>query len=379
MTWTSKIRPHAGKCCSAKLDASAVCAQVSITAINGPRQDPPGRNRQKGQTGPQWPEKRSSFSRPKPLSLRLKLAHHLSEHAFAPCDIPPKYRVWEIFSLSSRTRPANRRQPSQPRWKIRPVPTKTVSGIPYWPARDPIGEAGGDNLYGFVGNDGIGFWDMLGMQDCSASNAGEMRGNYWIGNVDLTRTRLLTDLTDLKDKPVHGMWDFLDPLFDPNAKIKGIRVMNLEFEVEGSVDIGIQCQRCTCTTPSGGWKWWEMKPQTQDPRHRRGGGRGKSQLCPQIAPVRRRTDHRQHRQERQNRPDGNPDLSRRRPGHDLSNNNCHRHRRGTAKPLPHPGRAEPFRNHGDVGDFGKLVCREHLQECVRQVLSRGTGTHEKPR
>ena len=89
-----------------------------------------------------------------------------------------------------------------------------------------------------------------------------MRGNYWIGNVDLTRTRLLTDLTDLKDKPVHGMWDFLDPLFDPNAKIKGIRVMNLEFEVEGSVDIGIQCQRCTCTTPSGGWKWWEMKPTT---------------------------------------------------------------------------------------------------------------------
>jgi hypothetical protein len=31
-----------------------------------------------------------------------------------------------------------------------------------WPSRDPIGERGGMNLYGFVGNDGIDTWDYLG-------------------------------------------------------------------------------------------------------------------------------------------------------------------------------------------------------------------------
>ncbi len=33
-----------------------------------------------------------------------------------------------------------------------------------WPSRDPIGERGGVNLYGFVGNDGVNQWDMLGMK-----------------------------------------------------------------------------------------------------------------------------------------------------------------------------------------------------------------------
>jgi len=32
-----------------------------------------------------------------------------------------------------------------------------------WPSRDPIGERGGMNLYGFVGNDGVGRIDRLGL------------------------------------------------------------------------------------------------------------------------------------------------------------------------------------------------------------------------
>jgi hypothetical protein len=32
-----------------------------------------------------------------------------------------------------------------------------------WPSRDPIEEEGGINLYGFVGNDGVNKWDLLGM------------------------------------------------------------------------------------------------------------------------------------------------------------------------------------------------------------------------
>jgi RHS repeat-associated protein len=32
-----------------------------------------------------------------------------------------------------------------------------------WPSRDPIGERGGANLYGMVGNDAVGSWDYLGL------------------------------------------------------------------------------------------------------------------------------------------------------------------------------------------------------------------------
>jgi hypothetical protein len=38
-----------------------------------------------------------------------------------------------------------------------------------WPSRDPIGERGGINLYGMVGNDAIGRWDYLGLTDIDGS------------------------------------------------------------------------------------------------------------------------------------------------------------------------------------------------------------------
>ena len=81
-----------------------------------------------------------------------------------------KNRVWDFFRLSNETHPANRLQPAQPRRKIRPTPMKTASGIPLWPSRDPIGEKGGLNLYGFVGNDGVDRFDLLG-QDVGKSNS----------------------------------------------------------------------------------------------------------------------------------------------------------------------------------------------------------------
>jgi hypothetical protein len=37
--------------------------------------------------------------------------------------------------------------------------------VSFWPSRDPIEEAGGYNLYGFVGNDGVNSWDYLGTTD----------------------------------------------------------------------------------------------------------------------------------------------------------------------------------------------------------------------
>jgi RHS repeat-associated protein len=33
-----------------------------------------------------------------------------------------------------------------------------------WPSRDPIGEVGGVNLYGMIGNDAINSWDLLGLE-----------------------------------------------------------------------------------------------------------------------------------------------------------------------------------------------------------------------
>lgn len=36
-----------------------------------------------------------------------------------------------------------------------------------WPSRDPIGESGGVNIYGFVGNRTINEWDLLGQRPCN--------------------------------------------------------------------------------------------------------------------------------------------------------------------------------------------------------------------
>jgi uncharacterized protein RhaS with RHS repeats len=40
---------------------------------------------------------------------------------------------------------------------------ENASGLRYWPNRDPLGERGGLNLYGFVLNDSINWIDLLGL------------------------------------------------------------------------------------------------------------------------------------------------------------------------------------------------------------------------
>jgi hypothetical protein len=91
------------------------------------------------------------------------VAYTLTSRAPGASNLTAKNRVWDFFDYPNKTRPANRRQPLQPRRKNRPTATKPASGIPYWPSRDPIGEQGGVNLYGFVGNDGVNKWDYLGL------------------------------------------------------------------------------------------------------------------------------------------------------------------------------------------------------------------------
>ena len=89
----------------------------------------------------------------------------------------PKNRVWGFFGNSNKSRPANRLQAPEPRREIDPTTTKLASDVFFygyrfydpvtgrWPSRDPIQERGGVNLYGFVGNDGVNRWDLLGLKD----------------------------------------------------------------------------------------------------------------------------------------------------------------------------------------------------------------------
>ena len=60
---------------------------------------------------------------------------------------------------------------------------KTVSGRHEWPNRDPILEFGGINLYGFVGNDPIQFFDPLGECEYFGGNSGNGGsadfGHFW--------------------------------------------------------------------------------------------------------------------------------------------------------------------------------------------------------
>ncbi len=102
------------------------------------------------------------------------MAYFSTEPASEHRNVTGENRVWDFFPFSNRTHPANRHQFAQPRRKIRPTAMKTVSGIPYWPSRDPIGEAGGENLYGFIRNVAINTWDLLGQSEVSINRVGNL-------------------------------------------------------------------------------------------------------------------------------------------------------------------------------------------------------------
>jgi len=126
------------------------------------------------------------------------MAYTLTKPAPRKGDLTPKNRVWQIFSESNNSRPRNRRQVQQLHRKNRPTPTKTVSGIPVWPSRDPIGERGGINLYGFVGNDGVNKWDILGNVSYTPKSVrirgkngeGSFHGDYAREEVDYGSSKL---------------------------------------------------------------------------------------------------------------------------------------------------------------------------------------------
>ena len=93
------------------------------------------------------------------------MGYFLPESVPDKSDLTAKNRVWGFFAecdlASLESRPAALETHRENYGESR----GTASGIPFWPSRDPIGERGGVNLYGFVGNDGVNRWDYLGLKD----------------------------------------------------------------------------------------------------------------------------------------------------------------------------------------------------------------------
>jgi hypothetical protein len=91
------------------------------------------------------------------------MGYFVPETAPAKSDPAAKNRVRGFFGGSVSVSLKTRRAAPEPHLENYAVGRETASGIPYWPSRDPIGERGGVNLYGFVGNNPADGFDLLGL------------------------------------------------------------------------------------------------------------------------------------------------------------------------------------------------------------------------
>ena len=94
-----------------------------------------------------------------------------------PDDSDPGYGPFPAPNLPRPPKPRNQRNSmASNRLRRKPANAKPVHVADYgyryydpltgrWPSRDPIEEMGGVNLYGFVGNDGVNFFDLLGLEE----------------------------------------------------------------------------------------------------------------------------------------------------------------------------------------------------------------------
>jgi RHS repeat-associated protein len=83
-------------------------------------------------------------------------------------DCGQKSASRKIFSYPVKTSYKNRSNSLKTSQEKSIYTYKTASGRGIWPSRDPIEEKGGVNLYGFVGNDSLNWFDALGLArlDC---------------------------------------------------------------------------------------------------------------------------------------------------------------------------------------------------------------------
>jgi hypothetical protein len=110
------------------------------------------------------------------------------ENAFAPAhpcpeqnNPPSKNRVWNFFPDSENRVGENLTFGQCSRREKSLVVTIIASDHPLWPNRDPIGENGGVNLYGFVGNNGVNSWDYLGQMGRRIPPGHSLPPNWGIG------------------------------------------------------------------------------------------------------------------------------------------------------------------------------------------------------
>ena len=149
------------------------------------------------------------------------MGYSLTTLASRADSFTPKNRVWGLLPVFVRLNTVPGPQPLQPRRKIRPAPMKTASGIPYWPSRDPIGERGGMNLYGFVGNDGVDGIDLFGLDDSSCS-MGDFAHFFWIGIRDYTWTQMSADLaraSEQLDEETRPLVEAFAPMGTPEIAV----------------------------------------------------------------------------------------------------------------------------------------------------------------
>jgi RHS repeat-associated protein len=119
-----------------------------------------------------------------------------------------------------------------------------------WLSRDPIGERGGVNLYGMVGNDPVNHYDVLGLRS-RGFGAGQL-------TVDSSCSRCKDELADygflsedppytLRTLPPPGSTVDADALYYPGGAKK----------ISDNASITLTCDDCCNVTESySRWPWW---------------------------------------------------------------------------------------------------------------------------
>ena len=114
--------------------------------------------------------------RPQPMPGRTRFAWNRHQEKTAT---PSKNRVWDFFATFTTSVWKFVAQPVEPHQENPPTSTFSASGALYygfryispqlgsWISRDPIGERGGINIYGFVCNETLSWVDSLGLAAAS--------------------------------------------------------------------------------------------------------------------------------------------------------------------------------------------------------------------
>jgi RHS repeat-associated protein len=166
------------------------------------------------------PHPLSRFRHPHTLSQHLSVSPPLNhrQHTTHPTSIFPGY----LYNPTSKPRPPT----PNCRDKIKPdgMVENEASSVRYygyryydpvtgrWPSRDPIGERGGLNLYGMVGNDGVGMWDYLGLRGAATQRHNLIKGAFF---------QAILGRNEKEHRRFHLKWWFY-LLLDKQAKVADV-------------------------------------------------------------------------------------------------------------------------------------------------------------